>query len=76
VPDILSPIEAKFLGRFRPWNLTTNEVYACENDGVFLVGTGKWSGTRTFRYSILVLATKRLSLKPTVIHRYIKSNQI
>jgi hypothetical protein len=42
-PDIYNPIEAKFLGRFRPKNVTKGDPFACDNDGVFLEGHGKWS---------------------------------
>uniref|UniRef100_A0A915HUY1 Peptidase M23 domain-containing protein n=1 Tax=Romanomermis culicivorax TaxID=13658 RepID=A0A915HUY1_ROMCU len=42
VPTIYSPIEASFLGRFRPWNATNDGIFKCDNDGVFLIGAGKW----------------------------------
>jgi len=44
-PQVYSPIDGAMLGRFRPKPIARDEVskgYACDNDGVFIKGSGKW----------------------------------
>jgi hypothetical protein len=44
-PQIHSPIDGSMLGRFRPKSIAGESVskgYACDNDGVFIKGSGKW----------------------------------
>lgn len=52
VPEIYAPIEASFLGRFRPRNATENDTFTCNNDGVFLIGSGNWKDFVVHIYNV------------------------
>lgn len=42
-PEVRAPIDAEVIGRVR-LSRTGGTYKGCENDGIFLVGTGKWKG--------------------------------
>jgi hypothetical protein len=45
VPEIYSPIEGEVIGRIRVTSEPNAQSYTgCANEGIFVVGTGKWAG--------------------------------
>jgi len=41
-PKIYSPIDGNLIGRIRVDNVPGESYTGCENEGIFIVGTGKW----------------------------------
>lgn len=48
VPKVFSPIEGEAIGRIRLNSEPGSQSYSgCSNEGIFIIGTGKWTGKLT-----------------------------